>query len=363
VVVRKHMGAIFVGLGVFVLGVAGLTKFWAYDQVAVVPLDQFAALPSDDVPDPEDPPNVGFDADAKIFSIPKLKAVKTSVTSIRNTIGQVDDSEELNDETGENLVIYETFQFNVDSDKDILSGTYDRVIFDRNTGEAYHCDEALADLCDEKTGTANIDTNQDNALGSSDDIAYVYPGEADNFEHGFEGHYFKLPFDTQKQTYTWWDGDIGKATDAKYDGEDTLNGMPVYRFVQTIPATKIGEQEIPASLAGLDQDGNVKVDSMYSNTRTLWIEPETGVLIKGQEKQHNYFAYQGKNVVTTVDGTITYNAATVAANVDKFRPLSNQLKLVRVYIPIIGLVVGLVFVAFGAFLIVQKRRHRAARLS
>jgi hypothetical protein len=358
--VRKQLGAILVGLGVFLLAMGALSRFWAYDQVAVVPLDQFAALPSDDFPDPEDTPNVGFDSDAKIFSLAKLKPVTTSVTSIRNTIGQVDDSEELNDETGKNLAIYETFNFNVDSDQNILSGTFDRVIFDRHTGEVFHCEEAQADLCDEKTGSANIDTNQTNAIGSSDEIAYVYPGEADNFKKGFEGHYFKLPFNTQKQGYLWWDGDLGKATEAKYDGEDSLNGMKVYRFVQTIPATKTGEMEIPASITSVDKDGNIKVDTMYSNTRTLWIEPETGVLIKGQEKQRNYFAYQGDEVLTTVDGTITYNAATVAANVDKFRPLANQLRLVRIWIPIIGLALGLVLIALGSFIIVRSRRARAA---
>ena len=74
-----------------------------------------------------------------------------------------------------------------------------------------------------------------------------------------------------------------------------------YKFEQVIPDTKVGTQEIPASFAGIDQEGNITADSMYSNTRTLWIEPETGVLIKGQEQQYNYFAYEGDEVITTTD--------------------------------------------------------------
>ena len=36
----KKLAVILTGLGVFVLGVALLARFYAYDQLAVVPLDQ-----------------------------------------------------------------------------------------------------------------------------------------------------------------------------------------------------------------------------------------------------------------------------------------------------------------------------------
>jgi hypothetical protein len=356
--VRKHLGAILIGLGVFLLVLGALSRFYAYPTLSVVPLDKFSALPSDDEPDPPDPPMVGRATDATIFSLAAgLKEITTDITSVRNTIGQVADSEDLIDATGKELVIYETFSFNTDSKDRILSGTFDRVIFDRHSGAVYHCSEDLAALCDEKTGSVKVDPEETDVEGTVDDIAFVYPGEGDNFENGFEGQYFKMPFNTQKQDYDWWDGDLGHATPAEYDGEDTMQGLKVYRFVQTIPDTKIGEQEIPASIAGVDEDGDITVDVMYSNIRTLWIEPETGVLIKGQEDQHNYFSYNGEEVITTTDGVIAYDDATVTSNVDTFKPLALELKLVRIWIPLLGLVLGLVLIALGTVMVI--RRHRS----
>ena len=196
-----------------------------------------------------------------MFSLADLAEVQTDLISIRNTIGQVDDSETLNDDTGENLVIYETFSFNVrssdltyDPDVDtVLSGTFDRVIFDRHTGAVYDCDEAESELCDEKTGSVKVDEEATDTLGTLDDIAFVRPGE-ENFD-GFRGQYFKMPFNTQKTDYVWWDGDLGNAADpaevdedswlAKYEGEETIDGLNTYKFVQTIPDTKTGDARHP----------------------------------------------------------------------------------------------------------------------
>jgi hypothetical protein len=280
--------------------------------------------------------------------------ITTDLTSPRNTIGQVKDSEELSDATGKKLAIYETFNYTTDDKDRILSGTFDRVIFDRTTGEAYHCSDALQDLCDEKTGTVKSGADPTDAQGTEDDIEFVHPGEG-TFS-GFEGQYFKLPFNTQKQTYQWWDGDLAKATDLKFEKEETLDGLLTYKFVQTIEPTKVGTQDIPASIAGIDQEGNVTVDSIYSNVRSLWIEPETGVLIKGQEQQNNYFEYNGEEVVTTTKAVITYDDATVTANTDLYSPLASQLKILRVWLLVVGLVVGLALVALGAVLLLRRGR-------
>lgn len=372
---RRHLGAILVGLGVFCLLLGALSRFYAYDKVAVVPLDQDAALPSEADPEPADPPSVSTATDATVFSIADLSEITTDLISIRNTIGQVEAAQKLNDETGEDLAVYDTFSFNVRSDDleynpgddTVLSGTFDRVVFDRHTGEVYHCADDIAELCDEKTGSVKVNPDDTDNLGQMDDIAFVQRGE-ENFD-GFRGQYFKMPFNTQKQDYEWWDGDLGNAADpaevtddswvAHYEGEEKLDGLTTYKFVQTIPDTKTGTTEIPASIAGVDADGDITVDTMYSNVRTLWIEPKTGVLIKGQEQQHNYFSYEGEEVVTTTDALIAYDDATVQSNVDKFKPLALQLTLVRTVVPLIGLILGLVLIAVGGFLVVRARRASA----
>jgi hypothetical protein len=356
--VRSKLGFVVLGLGLFLLFLGLLSRFYIYPKVAVVPLDQVSAPKSEAIPDPENPPSVSIATDANIFSIAEgLTNITTDLTSTRVTIGQVEDAEELNEETGENLAIYETFSYTQDGEGRILSGTYDRVPFDRHTGEVYHCDEATAELCDEKTASAKLDPEATDVEGVEEDLDFIAPGaNGDEGFQGFEGQYFKLPFNTQKETYQWWDGDLLQATDLKFEDTEDIQGLTTYRFVQEIPDTLVGTQEIPASVAGIDEDGDITVDSMYSNTRTLWIEPETGVLIKGQEEQHNYFAYEGEEVVTTTEATIGYDDATVTDNVDTYKPLATQLKIVRVWLPIGGLVLGLLLIGVSALMILRRGR-------
>ncbi len=60
------------------------------------------------------------------------------------------------------------------------------------------------------------------------------------------------------------------------------------------------------------------LDRVYSNTRTLWIEPETGVIIRGQEDQLVVAEYEGEEVATLTDVVIGYNPATIADNADTY---------------------------------------------
>lgn len=355
----KKLGAVLVALGVFLIVLGALARFYAYPKLAVVPLDQY----SSSAKGAEDPPSVSVAPGATIFSLAEGgKEITTDLHQERNTVGQVADSEKLNDETGENLAIYETFSWAKDGEGRVISGTFDRVTFDRNTGAVYHCSDELTDLCDEKTGSttpADFDIDE-TPLGTPDDVVFVHPDDSatDAFS-GFQGHYFKMPFNTQKKTYQWWDGSLGKATDMKYRGAEKIDGLTTYKFVQTIEPTKVSEQELPASFAGLDQEGDITADRMYSNIRTLWIEPETGVLIKGQEQVYTTFQYQGEDVITVSDYTIGYTDDTIKENADKYKPLSTQLKLIRAIVPLVGLVLGLVLVGVGLFLTFRSRRSTA----
>ena len=359
---RKKVGIVLLALGAFMLVLAGVSKWYIYDKVALAPLDRNASTAEG----AEDEPTVA-EGEGTVFSIAAgLQEIDTTVTSIRNTVGQVEDSEELSDATGEDLVIYETFNYSLDGEDRVLSGTFDRVIYDRHTGETYDCPEEVADLCDEKTGSniseevteqliEQFDTEDLTEIEAEEqDISFLAPGD-EGFD-GFEGQYFKMPFNTQKQSYPWWDGSIKQAADMVYQDEEEVQGLTTYRFQQVIPPTDIADQELPASVTGLPDD--VLADRMYSNTRTVWIEPETGAIIKASEDQLTTFDYEGESLVTATDVTIEYNEATQEAFADEFGPLATQLKIVRVWVPLGGLIVGLLLLALGAFLVITGRSER-----
>jgi hypothetical protein len=363
--VRKKVGIALLALGAFVLVLAGVAKFYAYDRLAVAPLDRNASTAEG----AEDNPTVA-EGEGTIFSLAEgFQEIQTTVTSTRNTVGQVDESEEVGDSTDDDIVIYETFSYTTDGEDRVLSGTFDRVPFDRHTGETYDCPEDVADLCDEKTGSVVPETVIERLIdrfgtddltqiaGDEGDIAFLRPGD-EGFD-GFEGQYFKMPFNTQKQNYPWWDGSIRQATDMVFQDEEEVQGLTTYRFQQVIPPTDIADQELPASVTGLPDD--VLADRMYSNTRTVWIEPETGAIIKASEDQLTTFDYEGEQLITATDVTIEYNEETQEAFADEFGPLATQLKIIRVWVPWAGLIVGIVLLAVGGFLIYTSRKREARR--
>ena len=360
---RKKVGIALLALGAFVLVLAGVAKFYAYDKVALAPLDRNASTAEG----AEDNPTVA-EGEGTIFSLAEgFQEIQTTVTSTRNTVGQVDDSEDVGDSTGDDIVIYETFSYTTDGEDRVLSGTFDRVPFDRRTGETYDCPEDVADLCDEKTGSQLSEEVTERLMerfgtedlteiaGDEEDITFLHPGD-EGFD-GFEGQYFKMPFNTQKKNYPWWDGSIRQATDMVFQDEEEVQGLTTYRFQQVIPPTDIADQELPASVTGLPDD--VLADRMYSNTRTVWIEPETGAIIKASEDQLTTFDYEGEQLITATDVTIEYNEATQEAFADEFGPLATQLKIIRVWVPWAGLIIGIVLVAVGAFLVYTGRKREA----
>jgi hypothetical protein len=327
--VHRKLGIGLIGLGVFLVTAAALLRFHAYDRLAVVPLDQDSRTVSDG-------------PDATVFDIARQREVTLDLQSTRRVVGDVDASNDASDDEGRDLAVWETLVVTdepdavIDEDNPPRSATHDRVVFDRNTGEAVDCcGYDLSSSADSETGEEIRDT-----------------------ETPITGQYFKLPFGTEKRTYQFWDGALKDATDLEYQDTETMKGLTVYKFQQVIDPTDVGDIEAPASFFGLPGDGNVTLDRIYANTRTLWVEPETGVIIKGQEDQHVVAEYQGDEVATLTDVVIAYNDDTVTKNVDKYSGQATSLKAVRLWVPIAGVVLGLLLVAAGLWLVLRDRRPR-----
>lgn len=331
--VGKKFGVVLVGLGVFALGLALLSRFYVYDRLAVVPLDQ-------------DSTTVSEGAGATIFDIATQEEKTVDLVSTRNVVGDVEAAEKASDARGRDIAIWETAVITdepgavIDEEHPPLSGTHDRVAFDRHTGAAIDCcGNYLSSSADIDTGTEVRDT-----------------------ETPITGQYYKLPFDAQKQTYQFWDGSLKKATDLRYRGTEKIKGLTVYRYEQVIDPTDVGDIKAPASFFGIDEEGDVTLDRVYANTRTLWVEPETGVIIRGQEAQDVVAEYQGQEMATLTNVVIGYNDKTIGDNVDEYEPLASQLKLIRVWVPMLGLVLGLLLILIGiAFMARSRPRRRAVR--
>ena len=238
----KKTGFAAVVIGAFLLVLAVLAKTYAYDQLAVVPLDQESTTVSKTAE--------GKDASYLNVAATGGPAIESGpLESRRVVVGQVEAGKDASDELDKDIAVWDTLSYTAPPGtpaEEALSGTRDVVPFDRHTGETVRWAGAKT----ESTGV-----------------------EIEPFS--FFGNYFKFPFNTQKESLDFWDGSLKKAVPAEYEGTDELEGLTVYKFVQTIEPTKIAEQQVPGDLVGMPEASTVVVDGCWpktlSNPRTATI--------------------------------------------------------------------------------------------
>lgn len=320
----RKLGTVALFLGAFVLALAVLSKFYMYDRLAVVPLNNETTSISETAPG----------QDGTYLDIAGgLRVAEAPLKSTRIVSGDVDASKKASDELGKDVAVWKTYvctapaAFDCSSGETPLSASDEVVAFDRHSGEAV--------AWKGNTSSADGETAKDFA---------------------FKGQYFKFPFDTKKKTYQFWDGTLNKATPAKYVGEGKVDGLKVLKFEQTIAPVKTGTIDVPGSLVGLPDEGTVTADRIYSNVRTFSVEPVTGVIVVGGEAQDGYLELDGERVLTTTKATLQYTESNTKDTVDEYKPKATLLTAVKTWVPYGGGIIGLLLIAVGLF----SRRSRGS---
>ncbi|MFC6155609.1 DUF3068 domain-containing protein [Kribbella jiaozuonensis] len=342
--------AVLIGLGVFCVGVAALTKFYAYPALAVAPADQIAHTVSDG-------PN------ATIFSVADLKVKRNIELEARRTVrGDVVAADKISKALNRKVVVYDTavvtddsknYQFPDDASKTAempLSFVQERVVLDARTGESVRWNPSGNDDSGEYVTTT---------LEKADRLR---PDPKSALFKGHEGLVLKFPFGTEKKTYNFWDTTLRKAFPIQFKREDELYGLKVYVFEQEIPKQEVPQAkplEVPGNLVGEPGKDSVVAQRTYKNTRTLWIEPVTGAIIKGKEQQLATIAYNGADKLTATQVSIEYDDATVKKNVNGatengveeggYQSKAGQLHAIGFWVPLVSLIVGLLLLAFAGF--------------
>ena len=348
--------AALIGLGVFFVGVAALARFYAYPTLAVAPADQVAHT-------------VSAGKDATIFSVADLKEKTGVELEARRTVrGDVVAADKISKALNRKVVVFDTavvtddsrnYQFPDDASKTDempLSFVQERVVLDAHTGEAVRWNPSGDDNSGEYIATT---------LEKADRLK---PGQNSALFKGHEGLVLKFPFGTEKKTYAFWDTTLRKAFPIGFKEETTLDGLKVYVFEQEIPKQEVPQAKplvVPGSLVGDSGKDSAEVQRTYKNTRTLWVEPVTGAIIKGKEQQLATIAYDGQDKLTATQVTIQYDDATVAKNVKGatengvaeggYQTKAAQLHLIGFWVPLLSLILGLLLLALvGVF---QLRRR------
>jgi hypothetical protein len=301
----RRVGFVLVFVGLFLLFFGLVERVYAYPRLKKAPLDQYSQ-----------PVATGT---GTYFnrSPDKLKEITgAQLKNVRTVRGDVKAGTD-------EVAVWDSFNSTVDTaDQGVITATQERIALDRVTAQSVQC-------CGE------------------------------NPRH--QGLTLKFPFDTEKTTYQFWDGPAQRALPAAFTRTEKLNGLSVYRFEQRIDQLDVGDQDIPGTLAGEPDTPSVQTNIIYSNTKTLWVEPATGIIVKAQQDATQVLETQGgEQVLTLLDAVLTYDEATVDGNADDASSGANRLRLLGTVLPFAALLLGLVAVGAGLVLLRSPEGRRIA---
>lgn len=318
---RRVLSLGLVAIGVFALVLGLMLRFHAYPRLALVPLNQQSE-------------SVSTGENMTVFYPSTLTQESgVQVTATRVVRGDPDAPEAKPDG---DVMVWNVGVVIEDTDGTVVSASVDHLCLDRQTNEAVQpcAGEGIKDSGDGSRITA-----------------------ADAVEHS--GLSYKFPFNAEKRDYQYFDNSTKQAETMRFDSEEEIEGVNTYKFVQKVPLTKLEDREVPGSLVGQPDVPTVTAERFYENTRTVWVEPYSGIIVKGQEDVEQTLRDRNGQVhVTLFSGTLGFTEETIADAAADAEDARSQLRLVRTVGPLVLVIFGvLAILAGGAWSFLSRRRE------
>jgi Porin PorA len=295
-VVRLRTRAlVLLGLGVFLLALAPMIRFYIAPKLTQLPPNYYFA-------------STAAATDATVFDLTTLKERPGAEITLTRTIkGDAGAS-------SSSVAVWDVFTNINDETGKQIDYTQSRLALDRSTGLPVHC-------CRE-----NVNSDRTKQ---------------------FSGITYKFPFDTEKKAYEVFDDKTGRTWSAAFQGTEKVKGLTTYRFTQNIEPTKIREREVPAQLVK-EPGTSVMAGVFYGSTRTYWVEPKTGIIVKGRDEARTFLrGPAGHDGVTIVAGNIVLSDRSQSELVSRAKNARTMLFVLEVLAPVICGVLGLVLILFS----------------
>ena len=316
---RRGIGIVLVGLGVFLVVIGALLRFSVVPAVAKAPLS-----PGEDTGGVTQTDQSGVAS--KLFDPATLtERIDVPLTVTRFTRGDVPASQ-TDEAKAADLAVYDTFQRVEDNAGVVVLADTARFAFNRVTSEMSNCCGA-------------------NVNGENVEMSGLVP--------------LKFPMFTQQQTYPYFDTALNRGVDAVFQGEETLEGLPVYKFVVTVEPTQTGTIEVPGDLVGSPLP-NFVAPRYYSNILTLWAEPNTGAIVKGESDQlQTLRGPDNTDKVTIIDAVIGSTPEEATQGIEYAKSQAALLTLLNNTVPLIAVILGAILLVIGIILVAAGGRKRS----
>ncbi|MGW4364654.1 DUF3068 domain-containing protein [Nocardia takedensis] len=327
---RRTVACLLVGLGALLIVMALLIPTYTVGKLAKTPLDLEITTIANNKAGEE-----SLVLDSKSLTAPEGSAkIDTNVPLISQrfvTVEEPSGASEMTVQAGQTLR-----RIDKQGDTGLLTASVDRVTIDRKDGMP-------------------VDTEPNGSIAVSTNTA----GEsiADPVQH--TGLQYRFPIGTEKKTYPYFDLNARATFDINFIEETEINSMKVYHFQQSVPATNLWDVvqaptnrlTLPAAKWGVPGEGDVTMSRYYTNTRDVWVEPQTGTIIKGGEQLHLYYSRTAdKPEVTALKSNLIFDENTVESQISIAKDNIDKLSLYGRTMPIILGILGVIAVIAGVFL-------------
>lgn len=296
----RAIGLGLLGLGAFLLAAALAVRVFLGPALVKLPLDQTAQ-----------PTAQG--TDIQFFDLAAQRQLRGLSADVRQEV----EGDAGSEAAGDDVAVWNFGSTVTARDGTLLNaGTY-RVCLDRHTAEAVDC---------------AVD-------------------QVDNEDVSVRGLTLTFPFGTEKKHYDVFNSTTRKAFPATFEGVEELGGLEVYRFEMVVPETVIRSTDVPGALVDSDE-ATVEADVVYSNKRTIWVEPTSGVIVTSEENPNTVLrGPDGETGATILAGKFAADEDTVAAGVARAEDIRGQITLVKTVLPLVLLGLALLVLLIGALLI------------
>jgi hypothetical protein len=288
--VRKILSIFLIGFGAFGLCLAIGLRFWAVPRAEKVPLDVDVRL----VATGDGQILNGTTGDLEPVSLRATQWLRTDSAASDATVSV----------TEERLCVVRVIDNPPDCVKSddklnrLLSVTTDRFGAHRTTGESVNTPKYRESI-DGDTAAKHI------------------------------GLTYQWPFHSEKKSYQYFDPNIRLAAEAKYIGNEKLEGLNLYKYEAVQPAIA---HDLAPGFPGT-----------YADTRTVWVHPLTGTIVKSVDKQTLALA----NGDIAAETTLIADGPTVKLLAGMAKDGAAQLGLLGMTLPIGAAVLGVLVLIFG----------------
>jgi hypothetical protein len=303
---RRVIGLVLAGLGTFFLVLAVLIPTFVAGQVIKFPLNEYQVSTLEG-------------SGISYFSPALVRPVQGATIRVTSTVKGSDQA------GSSSVAVWDGFTnlYDVTNAQQYQYATR-RVAFNRRTAELVMC-------CGASVG-----------------------GDTSVRQSGLVG--FLWPFGSQKRTYQVFDVNVNRPMPARYAGTTTVSDTKVNRYVERVTSVRAGSQQLPGSLVGMPGQSQVTLPEYYSATNTFWVDPVTGAELNvSQDINLTLRDSAGRQRLLLFNGDLRMTPKSMSAIAKTARKARNQITLLRLTIPLISGLLGLVLLVAGIVLARPRR--------